>query len=161
MADRHGDRGIKPHGFAKHRARGRKPADAGEFGAEFGLRFAGDALLPFRAGGQQIESYMASMALEFDPLPGPLFLNLVKKAGTVFGEAFTNWIFDFIAISRNGLREKDLEKFLIVEDWIYYQVTGGDDTSLRYIYRMKTNGKEKKKTKNSIMKEVFVNLYCT
>lgn len=63
-------------------------------------------------GGQQIESYMAALALEFDPLPGPLFLNLVNKAGTVFGKAFTNWIFDFITIGRNGLREKDLEKLL-------------------------------------------------
>ncbi len=40
--------------------------------------------------------------------------------------------------------EKDLERFLVVDDWIYYQVTGGDGTTLRYIYRMRLNGKEKK-----------------
>ncbi|MCX6250846.1 MAG: tetratricopeptide repeat protein [Bacteroidetes bacterium] len=63
-------------------------------------------------GGQQIESYMAMMALGFNPLPGPLFLGLVNKAGSVFGETFTQPVFNCMACSRNGLREKDLEKIL-------------------------------------------------
>ncbi|MEI7727129.1 MAG: DUF4062 domain-containing protein, partial [Bacteroidota bacterium] len=63
-------------------------------------------------GGQQIESYMVNLALGFDKLPGPLFLDLVNKAGAVFGETFTKAVFNFIAASRNGLREKDLEKIL-------------------------------------------------
>jgi hypothetical protein len=63
-------------------------------------------------GDQQIENYMISMADGFDPLPGSLFLSLKEKAGFLFGEPFTTTIFNFIAISRNGLREKDLEKLL-------------------------------------------------
>jgi tetratricopeptide (TPR) repeat protein len=63
-------------------------------------------------GDQQIESYLVAMANDFDPLPGPLFLSLKNKAGVLFGETFTTAIFNFIAISRNGLREKDLEKLL-------------------------------------------------
>jgi len=75
-------------------------------------------------GDQQIESYMTSMALEFDPLPGTLFLNLIDKAGIVFGEEFTKSVFNYVATSRNGLREKDLEKILpstnIVWDTLRY-----------------------------------------
>jgi tetratricopeptide (TPR) repeat protein len=65
-------------------------------------------------GDQQIDSYMISMANSFDPLPGPLFLSLKNKASILFGETFTTAIFNYIAISRNGLREKDLEKLLPV-----------------------------------------------
>ncbi len=70
-------------------------------------------------GDQQIETYMADMAQAFDSLPGPLFINLVTKAGTLFGEDFTRSVFNYLACSRNGLREKDLEKILHTEniDW--------------------------------------------
>jgi len=63
-------------------------------------------------GDQQIESYLVAMANGFDPLPGPLFLSLKNKAGVLFGETFTKAVFEYIAISRNGLREKDLENLL-------------------------------------------------
>jgi tetratricopeptide (TPR) repeat protein/energy-coupling factor transporter ATP-binding protein EcfA2 len=63
-------------------------------------------------GDQQIESYLMAMANGFDTLPGPLFLSLKNKAALLFGETFTAAIFNFIATSRNGLREKDLEKLL-------------------------------------------------
>ncbi|TSA27605.1 MAG: DUF4062 domain-containing protein [Bacteroidetes bacterium] len=67
-------------------------------------------------GDRQIESYLAAMAEGFDPLPGPLFLGLVDKAGLLFGKEFTPAVFDYIAISRNGLREKDLEYLLPARD---------------------------------------------
>ena len=67
-------------------------------------------------GGEQIESYMGSMAVGFDTLPGPLFLSLVNKAGTVFGDGFTQVVFNCLACSRNGLRERDLEKILPFEN---------------------------------------------
>ncbi|MFH1197773.1 MAG: DUF4062 domain-containing protein [bacterium] len=57
-----------------------------------------------------MESYMAKMIEKFPPLPGDLFINLINKACILFGEDFTNAVFNLIAISRNGLREKDLEK---------------------------------------------------
>ena len=63
-------------------------------------------------GDQQIESYLMVLANGFDPLPGPLFLSLKNKAGILFGNSFTAAVFNYIAISRNGLREKDLEKLL-------------------------------------------------
>jgi tetratricopeptide (TPR) repeat protein len=66
-------------------------------------------------GDQQIESYLTNMAKGFDPLPGKLFLSLVEKACVLFGRAFTTAVFDNIAISRNGLREKDLEALLTAE----------------------------------------------
>jgi len=63
-------------------------------------------------GDQQIESYLTAMTNRFDPLPGPLFLSLKNKAGVLFGDTFTEAVFSYIATSRNGLREKDLEKLL-------------------------------------------------
>ena len=63
-------------------------------------------------GDQQIESYLMVLANGFDPLPGALFLSLKSKAGLLFGDSFTAAVFKTIAISRNGLREKDLEKIL-------------------------------------------------
>ncbi|TRZ48361.1 DUF4062 domain-containing protein, partial [bacterium] len=70
-------------------------------------------------GDQQIESYLTGMAENFDPLPGPLFLSLVNKAELLFGKEFTPAVFNYIAISRNGLREKDLEYLLPAHgiDW--------------------------------------------
>jgi len=77
-------------------------------------------------GDQQIENYLTNLANEFDPLPGPLFLSLVAKAGVLFGVTFTQALFDFIAVSRNGLREKDLEKLLPARniDWDSLQFAG-------------------------------------
>jgi tetratricopeptide (TPR) repeat protein len=68
---------------------------------------------------QQIESYMVAMANDFDSLPGPLFLSLKNKASLLFGETFTTAVFNYLAISRNGLREKDLEKLMPASkiDW--------------------------------------------
>ena len=66
-------------------------------------------------GDQQIESYLMAMANGFDPLPGPLFLSLINKAGALFGNAFAAAVFNYIALSRNGLREKDLEQLLPTE----------------------------------------------
>ncbi|MFC2107448.1 DUF4062 domain-containing protein, partial [Bacteroidota bacterium] len=66
-------------------------------------------------GDIQIETYMAKMAVAFNPLPGMLFINLIQKAGEVFGEKFTKSVFNFLACSRNGLREKDLEQILLKE----------------------------------------------
>ena len=63
-------------------------------------------------GDQQIESYITQMVAAFPDLPGDLFLNLIQKAGNVFGEVFTQKVFDLIACSRNGLRESDLEKLV-------------------------------------------------
>jgi len=70
-------------------------------------------------GDHQIESYMVGMATKFPPLPGALFLDLAEKAAGVFGRAFTHAVFDYIACSRNGLREKDLVALLQLEkiDW--------------------------------------------
>jgi tetratricopeptide (TPR) repeat protein len=63
-------------------------------------------------GDQQIESYMASMALDFDPSPGSLFLTLVTKAGQIFGKNFTKAVLNYLACSRNGLRESDLGRLI-------------------------------------------------
>ena len=41
------------------------------------------------------------------------FISLTQKAGEVFGEKLTKAVFDFLACSRNGLREKDLEQLLL------------------------------------------------
>jgi len=69
------------------------------------------------SGGEQIDAYLARIAKEFDPLPGPLFISLTQKAGVVFGDTFTKTLFYYLAISRNGLREKDLEKLLNDKNW--------------------------------------------
>ena len=66
-------------------------------------------------GDIQIETYMAKMSEGFDPLPGALFIDLTQKAGEVFGKKLTKAIFNFLACSRNGLREKDLEQLLAKE----------------------------------------------
>ncbi|HZK61925.1 MAG TPA: tetratricopeptide repeat protein, partial [Anaerovoracaceae bacterium] len=68
-------------------------------------------------GGEQIDTYIAHLVSEFSPQPGPLFISLTQKAGTVFGDTFTKVVFDNIAISRSGLREKDLEKLLHDKNW--------------------------------------------
>jgi len=68
------------------------------------------------SGGEQIESYLSAMAGGFDPLPGPLFLSLINKEGTAFGRNFTEAVFNYIACSPSGLREKDLEKILREEN---------------------------------------------
>jgi tetratricopeptide (TPR) repeat protein len=68
-------------------------------------------------GDQQIETYLANMATAFDSLPGPLFISLTEKAGEIFGKDFCEAVFNYIAISRNGLREKDLEKLLPLNLW--------------------------------------------
>lgn len=62
-----------------------------------------------------MESYMTEMIKNFPPLPGDLFINLINKARILFGEDITKAVFNLIAISRNGLREKDLEK--LVSNW--------------------------------------------
>jgi tetratricopeptide (TPR) repeat protein len=74
-------------------------------------------------GDMQIETYMVHLAEGFPALPGLLFLNLVEKAGDLFGEEFTKNVFNYIAISRNGLREKDLEKLLTEQLWDPLQFT--------------------------------------
>ena len=63
-------------------------------------------------GEEQIKSYMLEMVKQFPALPGDLFLDLIKRAARIFGESFTVFLFDFIACSRNGLRESDLEVLL-------------------------------------------------
>lgn len=63
-------------------------------------------------GGERIESYMLEMAGDFPDEPGELFLDLLAKAGRIFGEEFTTAIFNFIACSRSGLRESDLEALI-------------------------------------------------
>ena len=67
-------------------------------------------------GDLQIETYMTDLVKGFDTLPGPLFLSLLSKAGEVFGQDFTRTVFNYLACSRNGLREKDLEKLLMAEN---------------------------------------------
>ena len=66
---------------------------------------------------QNIDTYIANLADTFDPMPGPLFISLAEKAGQVFGSALTKSVLDFIAVSRNGLRERDLEKLLPAKTW--------------------------------------------
>ncbi|MDP8269443.1 MAG: DUF4062 domain-containing protein [Candidatus Tenebribacter davisii] len=71
-------------------------------------------------GDQQIKSYITQLVEAFPVFPGELFLDLLKKAGKVFGKDFTQNVFNFLACSRNGLRESDLEKLLSEEkgiDW--------------------------------------------
>jgi tetratricopeptide (TPR) repeat protein len=63
-------------------------------------------------GDQQIERYITQMVAAFPDLPGDLFIDLIQKAGKVFGETFTQIVLDLIACSRNGLRESDLEKLV-------------------------------------------------
>jgi len=69
------------------------------------------------SGSEQIEKYLDRIANDFSPLPGPLFISLTKKAGVVFGTSFTKDVFDYIAISRNGLREMDLKNLLPYKAW--------------------------------------------
>jgi tetratricopeptide (TPR) repeat protein len=63
-------------------------------------------------GDQQIENYMLEMVKHFPALPGDLFLDLIERAGRIFGGSFTDALFNFIACSRGGLRESDLEVLL-------------------------------------------------
>jgi tetratricopeptide (TPR) repeat protein len=69
---------------------------------------------------QQIGNYMLDMVRQFPSLPGDLFMELIEKASGIFGEHFTKTLFNFIACSRGGLRESDLEMLLpkqTSEDW--------------------------------------------
>ena len=77
--------------------------DADDFEKMSGLKGKGD---------EQIKSYMLEIVKQFPALPGDLFLDLIKRAARIFGESFTVSLFDFIACSRNGLRESDLELLL-------------------------------------------------
>ncbi|MCF7859115.1 MAG: DUF4062 domain-containing protein [Candidatus Cloacimonetes bacterium] len=61
---------------------------------------------------QAINEFMIKLVREYPTAPGPLFLNLVYKAASYFGEDFTRKVFDYLACSRNGLRESDLEKLI-------------------------------------------------
>ncbi len=64
------------------------------------------------SGGIQIVAYMQEIAEKFPALPGDLFLNLVGKSALIFGILFTPAVFNFIACSRDGLRETDLESLI-------------------------------------------------
>jgi tetratricopeptide (TPR) repeat protein/energy-coupling factor transporter ATP-binding protein EcfA2 len=63
-------------------------------------------------GDEVIVDYMESLVHHFPALPGELFLSLISKAASVFEEDFTRKIFLFVACSRDGLRESDLEKLI-------------------------------------------------
>jgi tetratricopeptide (TPR) repeat protein len=63
-------------------------------------------------GDVQITKYMEELAKEFPPLSGKLFLSLIDKAASIFKEGFTHKVFNYIACSRNGLRESDLEQLI-------------------------------------------------
>jgi len=63
-------------------------------------------------GDEQIADYMETLAEDFPAFPGKLFLSLLGKATSVFGEDFTWKTFNYIACSRDGLRESDLEKLI-------------------------------------------------
>jgi len=85
--------------------------DADDFEKMSGLKGKGD---------EQIESYMLDMVKQFPALPGDLFLDLIGKARRIFGGSFTTTLFNFIACSRGGLRESDLEMLLpkqTMQDW--------------------------------------------
>ncbi len=77
--------------------------DADDFEKMSGLKGKGD---------EQIKIYMLEMVKQFPTLPGDLFLDLIKRAARIFGESFTISLFNFIASSRGGLRESDLEILL-------------------------------------------------
>ena len=85
--------------------------DADDFAIMSGLKGKGD---------EQIERYMLEMVKQFPSLPGDLFLSLIEKAAGIFGGPFTTTLFNFIACSRGGLRESDLEILLpkqISQQW--------------------------------------------
>lgn len=63
-------------------------------------------------GDEVIVDYMETLAEDFPALPGSLFLSLLTKAASIFGEGFTWKTFNYIACSRDGLRESDLEKLI-------------------------------------------------
>ena len=63
-------------------------------------------------GDEVIVNYMEALVNDFPALPGKLFLSLLTKAASVFGEDFTWKTFNYIACSRDGLRESDLEKLI-------------------------------------------------
>ena len=63
-------------------------------------------------GDEVIETYMEDLVDSFPPLPGKLFIELIKKAASIFDDKFTWKSFNYIACSRNGLRESDLEKLV-------------------------------------------------
>ena len=69
-----------------------------------------------------LENYMKKLAEGFPPLPGELFLHLLLRASSVFGKEFTDAVFDYIACSRNGLRESDLEKLFNEKKGIEWDV---------------------------------------
>jgi tetratricopeptide (TPR) repeat protein len=68
-------------------------------------------------GEKQIETYLKNLCIDFPPSPGPLFISLIHKTCEVFGEEFSTSVFNYIAISYDGLREKDLEKLLGDKLW--------------------------------------------
>ena len=63
-----------------------------------------------------INDHMLQMVTEFPAVPGDLFLSLVKKAAGYFGDEFTEKVFNYLACSRNGLRESDLEKIILAKN---------------------------------------------
>lgn len=53
---------------------------------------------------------------ELDPDDEKLFIQLLLKAKSIFGDEFVENVFNYLAISRNGLREKDL-RCLVDRKW--------------------------------------------
>jgi hypothetical protein len=60
--------------------------------------------------------YIERVIGTLDPDCGKLFLQLLKKSEMIFGSDFVNDVFNFLAISRYGLRENDL-RYLIDRNW--------------------------------------------
>ncbi|MDP8320806.1 MAG: tetratricopeptide repeat protein, partial [Candidatus Stygibacter australis] len=61
---------------------------------------------------QAFNDFMLELVNGYKDTPGELFLDLVDKAAGYFGDEFTLKVFNYLACSRNGLRESDLEKLI-------------------------------------------------
>jgi len=63
-------------------------------------------------GDEVIVDYMEALVQGFPSVPGKLFISLLEKAASIFEKEFTWKVFKFIAASRNGLRESDLQELI-------------------------------------------------
>jgi len=64
----------------------------------------------------KIENFLCELIGKFPVDAGELFIEIINRAAKDYGENLTNNAMDFIAVSYNGLREKDLSA-LLGNDW--------------------------------------------
>ena len=93
-------------------------------------------------GEKRIEKYTLELAQSLPPAPEDLFLELMAKAETNFGQELVQRSFVYIALTRKGLRERDLSvllgsqwdelKFASLRRWFRNYLIESDDEKFWY-----------------------------